>query len=195
MTLYALYEQQLNLSQELVGKYISNVYYFLEEEDIERLSEQVNNFGDSLMNGIDLEIEDDIYSIGNGFSKEHYGLEIRKTKTSNVEFIDEVKKRVEVHWKIRGYKIKDVKIYWKKNPWCGTIGFYPQDIEIITSNGQILCSSLEINRGKADIEYTDELLVVHNSVNAQLLNLGKYGVGKGRIYCADFSDLIHLKEQ
>jgi hypothetical protein len=195
MTLYSSYKNQLKLSQELIGKRISKVYYFLENEDIESLSEQKNNFGHSLLNGIDLEIDNKIYSIGNGFSKDdHYGLEIRKTKTSDFEFIEETKNPIEVHWEIKGYKIENVKIYWKKIPWQNSVGFYPQDIEIITSNGEVVFSSLEINKGEADIDFTDELLIIQNSTNAQILHLGKYGLEKEKRYCNNLSQLINIKE-
>ena len=195
MTLYSSYKNQLKLSQELVGKRISKVYYFLEIIDIESLSEQKNNFGHSLLNGIDLEIDNKIYSIGNGFSKNNrYGLEIRETKTSDFEFIEETKSSIEVHWKIKGHKIENVKIYWKKNPFKNSVGFYPQDIEIITSSGEIVLSSLEINKGEADIDFTDELLIIQNSENAKKLHLGEYGLKKGKTYCMNLSELINLKE-
>ena len=65
-----------------------------------------------------------------------------------------------------------------KIPWQDSNGFYPQEVEIKTEFGYLLLSSMEINKTKADIEFTDELLLIEDESIAKSLEIGPYGLGK-----------------
>ena len=81
-------------------------------------------------------------------------------------------------------------------PFEGTIGLYPQEIEIITNNGFLLVSSIEINDGKVSTEFTNELLVIDNIKIARQLKLGEFGVADNdRIFYGNFTDFIENEKK
>ncbi len=185
-----LYKSQFNHLNGLIGKTIESVYMYLEMTDV-CFSEQPNIYGKSLFNGIDLFIDNQSYSIGNRFSDQSYGLCIDKGMTKDFELIEKEKNRqLYSSLSCKGQVVIDANIYWAKIPWENSRGFYPQEIEIKTENGYILLSSIEINRGEVNIEFTDEILIVEDEVLAKELGLGAYGVrNSGRELFDDFCAL------
>lgn len=169
------YKNQFEFIKLLKGKKIEQIFYFLEEEDLNSFSEQKNEYGHSLLNGIEIIIDGITYFIGNGFD-DQYGLEIKLGKIENHEWVESTKNRVSVNLNCIGKRIEDIYIYWKRNPWQGKIGFYPQEIEIKTKKRSSFFSSIEINNGKANVEFTDELLIVEKKLQSKELQLGGLGI-------------------
>jgi hypothetical protein len=49
-----------------------------------------------------------------------------------------------------------------KIPFEGATGYYPQEIEFTTENGFLVISSIEVNQGKVNTEFTNEILLIDN---------------------------------
>ena len=187
-----LYSQQFNNLNKLVGQTIGQIVFYLEPTD-NVLSEQPNIYGKSFFNGIDIKAGITFYSVGCRFIDSHYGLTISEGRTTEFEFIEEKKSPVTFDSKIIGQIIKSVDIYWKKIPWDGAVGYYPQEFVIKTENDFLLLSSIEINNGEVNTEFTDELLVIESEETAKQLQLGPYGLGDNGREC--FKTLDELIEQ
>ncbi|MFN5786133.1 MAG: hypothetical protein ACK457_09180 [Flavobacteriia bacterium] len=183
-----LYNQQFHHLKNLVGKTIYEIVFYLEETD-ETQTEQPNKFGKSLLNGIDLKVGKVYYSIGCRFSDSHYGLSIAPGRTTEFEDIEEEKRPIKFASKLIGQEIKSVEIFWMKIPWVDEMGHYPQEFVIRTDNSFLLLSSIEINDGEVNTEFTDELLVVESEEIAKQLQLGPFGLGEnGREYFKNFKE-------
>jgi len=77
-----------------------------------------------------------------------------------------------------------------KIPWDGAVGYYPQEFVIKTESDFFLVSSIEINNGEVNTEFTDELLVIENEETTKQLQLGPYGLGdNGRKWFKNFDEL------
>jgi hypothetical protein len=169
------YSQQFEIINGLVGKTIKDIILYLEETDTD-FSEQPNIYGKSLLSGFDIITEDQLFSIGNRYTNLHYGLTINIGRTKEFEFIEEDKKPVSIESKFKNQKIIKTEIYWMQIPFEGEKGYYPQEFELYTKNGFLLISSIEINEGKVNTEFTDELLLVDQIEIAKELKLGKFGL-------------------
>lgn len=183
-----LYSQQFNNLNKLVGQTIDQIVFYLEPTD-NVLSEQPNIYGKSLFNGIDFKAGTTFYSVGCRFIGSHYGLTISEGRTTEFEFIDEKKRAINFDTKVIGQTIKSVEIYWMKIPWDGAVGYYPQEFVIKTETDCLLFSSIEINNGEVNTEFTDELLVIETEETAKQLQLGPYGLGNGRELFKNFDQL------
>ncbi len=172
-----LYTRQFANSKRLVGQTIREILFYLEPSDID-YTEQPNSYGKSLLNGIDILTETETFSIGNRYTNLGYGLSIDKEHTLNVEYFDQEKTPTNYPTKLTGKIIRQVKIYWKNIPFEGMTGLYPQEIEILTDNDYLLLSSIEVNNGQVNTEFTNELLVIENSEISRQLNLGEFGLGE-----------------
>jgi hypothetical protein len=147
-------------------------------------------FGKSLFNGIDIKVGNKFYSVGCRFINSHNGLTISEGQTTELEFIEEEKSAVTFDTKIIGQKIKSADIYWMKIPWNEAVGYYPQEFVIRTEKDFLLISSIEINSGEVNTEFTDELLVIESEETAKQLQLGPYGLGdNGRVWFKNFDEL------
>lgn len=133
-----IYSRQFKNSQLLIGQKIKEILFYLELSD-NNYTEQPNNYGKSLLNGIDIKTETEIFSIGNRFTNLGYGLSIDKESTLNLEYFDQDKTPIKYPAKITDKIITQVKIYWKSIPFEGMTGLYPQEIEILT---EILVDSI-----------------------------------------------------
>ena len=185
-----LYSRQFENSNKLIGQTIQEVDFYLEETDKD-YTEQPNEFGKSLLNGIDIKTDLETYSVGNRYTDSGYGLAIELGETNSLEFFDVEKKPVSFKADIVGGKIKSVDIYWMNIPFEGAIGLYPQEIEIQTDNGFLLISSIEVNNGQVNTEFTNELLIIDNKETAKQLGLGQFGlVDKDRKKYKDLNELI-----
>jgi hypothetical protein len=186
-----IYSRQFELSDELIGKTISKIVFYLEESDKE-FTEQPNKFGKSLLQGIDIRtIENQTYSIGNRFTNLGYGLRIDRERTDKIEYFQEERTPIQYESKITGERINQVRIYWMKFPYESENGLYPQEIEILTENRFLLLSSIEVNNGEINTEFTNELLLVEEEDNARELNLGNFGlITNGRFFFNDVNKLI-----
>ena len=190
-----LYSRQFEYTTKLVGQTVDNISFYLEESD-QNLTEQPNEFGKSLLNGIDIKVNDQTYSIGNRFTDLGYGLSIDQGQTNELEFFDADKKAITFDTNVVGQKIKQANIYWMNIPFEGSIGLYPQEIEIITDNGFLLVSSIEINNGQVNTEFTNELLVIDNIETARQLKLGQFGLDNNdRIFFKTLSDLTESEKK
>jgi hypothetical protein len=184
-----LYSQQFNNLNSIVGHSIDQIDFYLKPTDKE-LSEQSNMFGKSLFNGIDIKVGNKFYSVGCRFINSHNGLTISEGQTTELEFIEEEKSAVTFDTKIIGQKIKSADIYWMKIPWNEAVGYYPQEYVIRTEKDFLLISSIEINSGEVNTEFTDELLVIESEETAKQLQLGPYGLGdNGRVWFKNFDEL------
>lgn len=184
-----LMKNQFKMAKSLVGQKVAKINFYLESSDIE-MTEQPNSFGKSLLNGIDIETQSNIFSIGNRYTNLGYGLSIAKGKTNEIENFQEVKNAVEFQTSIKGQIIEDLKIYWMEIPFKDEYGLYPQEIEIETKNGFLLISSIEVNNGEVNTEFTDEILVIDEKENAEVLGLGKFGVeNNGRKLMSSIIDI------
>jgi hypothetical protein len=185
-----LYSRQFEITTKLVGQTISEISFYLEGSD-QNYTEQPNEFGKSLLNGIDIKVNGQTFSIGNRYTSLGYGLSIDLGKTDELEFFDVEKKQVTFDTSVVGQKIERIDIYWMKIPFENAVGLYPQEIEIITDNGFLLVSSIEINNGQANTEFTNELLVIDNIETARQLKLGEFGLADNdRIFYVHLTDLI-----
>ena len=188
-----LYSQQFENKNKLIGQRIRDIYFYLEETDKD-FTEQPNEFGKSLLNGIDIKTDLATYSIGNRYTDLGYGLSIDLGETSSLEFFDDEKSTVPFDTDIVDGKIKSVDIYWMNIPFEGATGLYPQEIEIQTENGFLLISSIEVNNGQVNTEFTNELLIIDNKETAKQLRLGQFGLGeKDRINYKSLNELIEVK--
>lgn len=185
------YRRQFELSEELIGKTISEIVFYLEESD-EEFTEQPNKYGKSLLHGIDIKTnENQVYSIGNRFTNFGYGLRIDNERTDKIEYLQEERKQKNYKTKIAGERISQVEIYWMKIPFESEKGIYPQEIEILTENEYLLLSSIEVNNGEINTEFTNELLIIEEKEKAKELNLANYGKFKnGRFLFKDINQLI-----
>lgn len=186
-----LYSRQFENSNKLIGQTVKEIYFYLEETDKD-YTEQPNEFGKSLLNGIDIKTDLEIYSIGNRYTDSGYGLSIDLGATSALEFFDDEKKAVSFKTDIVGEKIQSVNIYWMNIPFVGASGLYPQEIEIHTENGFLLISSIEVNNGQVNTEFTNELLIIDNKERANVLGLEQFGlIEKDRKKYRDLGELIN----
>ncbi|MEN9442122.1 MAG: hypothetical protein RLZ33_2199 [Bacteroidota bacterium] len=185
-----LYKQQFDNLNHLVGKAIDEIVLYLEATD-ENYSEQPNVYGKSLLNGLDIKVGDIYYSIGGRFNDSHYGLIISQGRTTEYEYIAEEKSPINYETKIINEQIKSVDIYWMEIPWNGAVGYYPQEFVIKTDIDFLLISSIEINNGQVNTEFTDEILLIENEEIAQKLQLGQYGINQNeREWFSNFHDLV-----
>lgn len=184
-----IYSQQFYNLNRLVGKCIDKIVFYLNDTD-EDFSEVENIYGKSLHSGIDIKVDNIYFSIGCRFTDIHYGLTISEGRTTEFEFIEEEKNPVTFDTKIIGQTIKSVAIYWMKIPWNGAVGYYPQEFVIETENDFFLVSSIEINNGEVNTEFTDELLVIENEEIARQLQLGPFGIEEnGREWFKNIDEL------
>jgi len=184
-----LYSQQFDNLDRLVGKCIDEIVFYLNDTDKD-FSEVENSFGKSLHSGIDIKVDKTYFSIGCRFTDIHYGLTITNGRTPEFEFIEEEKSPITFDTKITGQTIKSVDIYWMKIPWDGAVGYYPQEFVIKTENEFLLLSSIEINNGEVNTEFTDELLIIESEETAKKLKLGHYGLGgNDREWFKNFDEL------
>ena len=186
-----LYSRQFELSNQLIGQTIEEVHFYLETTDKD-FTEQPNDYGKSLLNGIDLKTSDLTFSIGNRFTNLGYGLRIDIGKTSDLEYFQEPRRHVPFQTKFLNQKITELNIYWMEIPFENETGLYPQEIEILTNNGYFLLSSIEVNNGDVNTEFTNELLVIDSLEKAKELKLGQFGLENGRL---TFRDINELKEK
>lgn len=190
-----LYSRQFEYTTKLVGQTVDNISFYLEESD-QNLTEQPNEFGKSLLNGIDIKVNGQTYSIGNRYIDLGYGLSIDQGQTNELEFFDADKRAVTFDTNVVGQRIKQMNIYWMNIPFEGSIRLYPQEIEIITDNGFFLVSSIEINSGQVNTEFTNELLVIDNIEIARQLKLGQFGLDNNdRIFFNTLSDLTESEKK
>jgi len=171
------YKIQFDNSRLLVNSKIVSIQFYLEKTD-EDFTEQPNKYGKSLLNGIDINTTNGLFSIGNRFVDTHFGLSIDVGKTNDLEtlyFDTEQKVPTNYLAKIVGQTIQSINIYWLPIRVPNEKGLYPQDIEIITENGYFLLSSIEVTYGKVDTEFTDELLIIENIDTVKELGLGQFG--------------------
>lgn len=184
-----LYSQQFDNLNRLVGKSIDEIIFYL-DDTYKDFSEIENSYGKSLHTGIDIKVDNIYFSIGCRFTDIHYGLTITKGRTREFESIEEEKSQVTFDTNIIGEIIKSVDIYWMKIPWEGAVGYYPQEFIIKAEKGFFLISSIEINNGEVNTEFTDELLIIENEETATQLQLGPYGLGdNGREWFKSFDEL------
>ena len=190
-----LYKRQFELSDELIGKSIGKIVFYLEESDND-FTEQPNKYGKSLLHGIDIVTkENQVYSIGNRFTNLGYGLRIDQGRTDEIEQFQDERNPIKYKSKIIGKSIKQVKIYWMKIPFESANGIYPQEIEILTEIGYLLLSSIEVNNGEVNTEFTNELLIVEEEEKAQELELAKFGQKTNeRFFFKDINQLIEKKK-
>ncbi len=189
MSFTNIYAQQFKNRDKLIEQKIQAIFFYLDENDFD-FTEQPNEFGKSLFNGIDIKTENDIFSIGNRFVDFRNGLSMDVGSTNNFEFIDDEKKPVAFNTTIIGQSIKSINIFWMENPWEDATTLYPQEIEILTDDGYLLISSIEINEGQVNTACTDELLIIDKKDIARNLKLGQFGVeNNGRKF---FQNMEHL---
>jgi len=186
-----LYTRQFELSNQLIGQTIEAVLFYLEPTDKD-FTEQPNDYGKSLLNGIDLKTSELTFSIGNRFTNLGYGLRLDKGKTFDLEYFQEPKQPVRFKTNILKDKIKELSIYWMEIPFENETGLYPQEIQILTDNGYFLVSSIEVNIGEVNTEFTNELLIIDSLEKAKELKLGQFGLENGRFI---FRDVNELKEK
>lgn len=183
-----LYSRQFENKNKLVGQIINEIIFYLDDTDKD-FTEQPNKFGKSLLSGFDIKTDKEVFSIGNRYTDVNYGLSIDIGHTYEIEFIEE-KKPVLFETTLRGQTIKHIDIYWMKIPYENAIGLYPQEIEIHTDKEYLLVSSIEINNGEANTEFTNELLVIDNKETARQLKLGRFGVGEnGRLFFESMDEM------
>ena len=186
-----LYTRQFELSTQIVGQTIEEILFYLETTD-KGFTEQPNNYGKSLLNGIDLKTSDLTFSIGNRFTNLGYGLRLDIGKTPDLEYFQDPKEPVSFKTPILKEKVTQLGIYWMVIPFDNETGLYPQEIEIITENGYFLLSSIEVTNEEVNTEFTDELLVIDSLEKAKGLKLGQFGLENGRL---TFRDINELKEK
>ncbi|WP_417601290.1 hypothetical protein [Owenweeksia hongkongensis] len=184
-----IYRKQFKLAGKLVGSTIRELVFYLESFNTD-LTEQSNNYGKSLLNGIDIRTDDEIFSIGNRFTDVGYGLRIDLGSTAQIEYFQYMKEAKLFSGQVVNEMIDEVKIYWLDIPFQDEEGLYPQEIEVITKNGYLLISSIEVTGGEVSTEFTDELLVIDDIESARILKLGRFGQGEnGRVLFKDFNEL------
>ena len=186
-----LYNRQFELSKQLIGQTIEEVHFYLETTD-QDFTEQPNDYGKSLLKGIDLKTSDLTFSIGNRFTNLGYGLRIDIGRTPDLEYFQDPKRPIGFKTEILKEKVTELRIYWMEIPFENETGLYPQEIEILTDSGYFLLSSIEVNNGDVNTEFTDELLVIDSLEKAKELKLGQFGLGNGRLI---FKDINELKEK
>ena len=190
-----LYSQQFKNKDRLVGQTIKEIIFYLEETDKE-FTEQPNEYGKSLLSGIDIKTNKETFSIGNRYTNLGYGLSIELGQTNNLEYFDEQKKPSSFDANIVGQTVITIDIFWMKIPFEEATGLYPQEIEIVTDKGYLLISSIEINNGQVNTEFTNELLIIDNKETAKKLKLGQFGVEDNeREYYHDLDTLIKSEEK
>ena len=189
-----LYSRQFENKNKLVGQRINRITFYLEQTDKD-FTEQPNDFGKSLLNGIDIETDREVYSIGNRYTSLFYGLSIDLGRTNMLEFFDEDKIPISFDTYIVGQTIKKLDIFWMNIPFEGINGLYPQEIEIHTENFFLLLSSIEINDGKVNTEFTNELLIIENIKIAEQLKLGQFGLDNERKCYQTLDELIQEEKK
>jgi len=183
-----LYNRQFENKNKLVGQIINEIIFYLDDTDKD-FTEQPNKFGKSLLNGFDIKTGKEVFSIGNRYTDVNYGLSIDIGRTDEIEFI-ELKKPIPFVTTLKGQTIKQIDIYWMKLPYENATGLYPQEIEIYTDKEYFLVSSIEINNGEVNTEFTNELLIIDNKDTARQLKLGQFGIGEnGRLFFENFREM------
>ena len=155
-----LYNRQFENKNKLVGQTIKEIIFYLEDADKD-FTEQPNKFGKSLLSGFDIKTDKEVFSIGNRYTDINYGLSIDIGRTNEIEFI-EGKKPIPFDTTLKEQIIRHIDIYWMKLPYENATGLYPQEIEIHTDKEYLLVSSIEINNGEVNTEFTNELLIIDN---------------------------------
>jgi hypothetical protein len=184
-----IYSKQFETRNRLIGQTIREIFFYLDSSDKD-FTEQPNEFGKSLLNGIDIRTDFQTYSIGNRFTDSGYGLSIDTGEVRSFEFLDE-KEPISFDTPVVGEKVLRVDIFWMKIPIEGISGWYPQEIEIQTENGFFLISSIEVNNGQVNTEFTNELLIVDNKETAKQLRLGQFGlIENDRVNFNDIHEMI-----
>lgn len=182
------YERQFELTRQLVGQTITDVCFYLEDQDKD-FTEQPNDFGKSLLNGIDIRTSELTFSIGNRFIHRSLGLSMDMGHTTDHEFLESTKKPVSFKSKISKGKINELNLYWMNIPYENETGLYLQEIELKTENGYLLVSSIEVTGGVVGHEFTDELLVIDIPEKAELLKLGQFGLENERLTFKDWDEM------
>lgn len=182
------YERQFELARQLVGQTITDVCFYLEDQDKD-FTEQPNDFGKSLLNGIDIRTSELTFSIGNRFIDRSRGLSMDMGQTTGHEFLESTKKPVSFKSKISKGKINELNLYWMDIPYENETGLYLQEIELKTENGYLLVSSIEVTGGVVGHEFTDELLVIDIPEKAELLELGQFGIENERLTFKDWDEM------
>lgn len=186
-----LYARQFENKNKLIGQTVRQVIFYLEGTDKD-FTEQPNEFDKSLLNGIEKKTDDLTFSIGNRYSNLGYGLSIDPGQTNELEYFDELKEPIKFDTLIIGQTLRQVNIYWMNIPFEDEKGLYPQEIELITDNGYLLTSSIEINIGEVNTEFTNELLIIDNKEVASRLKLGQFGLIENERKI--FRNLVELTE-
>lgn len=181
-----------NNVRNFIGKEIDEILFYLDVEDLD-FNEQENAYGKSLLNGVELILNQEKYYLGNYFFSTHYnGLNLIKGNLTDFEFIDN---KIPKHYssKILKSKIIEAKIFWHK----AFVGNYFVPIEIVfeTQSDYILFSSIEVNFGKVNTELTDELLIIENKQNAQKLYLAEFGIKNNGRKCFKNIEEIKIAEK
>ncbi len=190
-----LYSQQFDNLNRLLGTSIDEIIFYLEPTAIE-FTEQLNTFGKSLFNGIEIKVGNTYLSIGCRFIDPYYGLAISEGRLPEFEYIKEEKSPTLFNSNIIGQTIKSVDIYWMKIPWSGAVGFYPQEFVIRTDKDLLLLSSFEVNGGEVNTTFTDEMLVIEDEVVAKQLKLGEYGIENNkREWFKNFDELYETDKR
>lgn len=183
------YQNIFDLTNSFIGKKINQLIFFLDDEDID-YNEQENIYGKSLLNGVEIILNNEKYYLGNFFFETNYnGLNIKKGILTKFEFIENKKPR-NYPSKFLNETIIDAKIYWH-TAFVGKY-FVPIEITFETEKHFILFSSIEVNFGEVNTILTDELLVIEDKLIAKKLSLGEFGIeSNGRKF---FKNIDEIKE-
>ncbi|WP_185113699.1 hypothetical protein, partial [Chryseobacterium sp. Leaf394] len=174
------YQNIFDLTNSFIGKQINQLIFFLDDEDID-YNEQENIYGKSLLNGVEIILNNEKYYLGNYFFATHYnGLNLKKGNITEFEFIEN-KNQKNYPSKFLNDTIIDAKIYWHK-AFLGKY-FVPIEIAFETDKHFIQFSAIEVNFGEVNTELTDEILVIEDKLIAKKLSLGEFGIeNNGRFF-------------
>lgn len=183
------YQNIFDLTNSFIGKQINQLIFFLDDEDID-YNEQENIYGKSLLNGVEIILNNEKYYLGNYFFATHYnGLNLKKGNITEFEFIEN-KNQKNYPSKFLNDTIIDAKIYWHK-AFLGKY-FVPIEIAFETDKHFIQFSAIEVNFGEVNTELTDEILVIEDKLIAKKLSLGEFGIeNNGRFF---FRNIKEIKE-
>ncbi|MBF0694644.1 MAG: hypothetical protein IR153_06265 [Flavobacterium sp.] len=183
------YQNIFDLTNSFIGKQINQLIFFLDDKDID-YNEQENIYGKSLLNGVEIILNNEKYYLGNYFFATHYnGLNLKKGNITEFEFIEN-KNPKNYPSKFLNETIIDAKIYWHK-AFVGKY-FVPIEIAFKTDKHFIQFSAIEVNFGEVNTELTDEILVIEDKLIAKKLSLGEFGIeNNGRFF---FRNIKEIKE-
>ncbi|MBD8019129.1 hypothetical protein [Kaistella pullorum] len=104
------YQNIFDLTNSFIGKQINQLIFFLDDKDID-YNEQENIYGKSLLNGVEIILNNEKYYLGNYFFATHYnGLNLKKGNITEFEFIEN-KNPKNYPSKFLNETIIDAKIY------------------------------------------------------------------------------------